>query len=173
MRYCVHYSDYNPHLCRHVYHNVSAVVRSGLLQVVGMSYLTLYFAYWGRLFKLHEPCLVDVSSLLLISHLKVFHCLHRVLNSHFWGMPVALTNAFTHCTSAHIAILLLSLHVFFYQSSYCNFVVITAFLWYSLLLVPILYHIPVYQPLRSGRIWHKVNFKAEFNRFEFRVFLLY
>ena len=26
------------------------------------------------------------------------------------------------------------------------------------------------QPLRSSRIWHKVNFKAEFNRFEFRVF---
>ena len=26
------------------------------------------------------------------------------------------------------------------------------------------------QPLRSGRIWHKVNFEAEFNRFEFRVF---
>ena len=33
-----------------------------------------------------------------------------------------------------------------------------------------LYHI--YQPLRSGRIWHKVNFEAEFNRFELRVFLL-
>ena len=31
---------------------------------------------------------------------------------------------------------------------------------------------PIYQPLRSGRIWHKVNFKAEFNRSEFRVFLL-
>ena len=29
---------------------------------------------------------------------------------------------------------------------------------------------PIYQPLRSGRIWHKVNFYAEFNRFEFRVF---
>ena len=28
------------------------------------------------------------------------------------------------------------------------------------------------QLLRSGRIWHKVNFEAEFNRFEFRVFLL-
>ena len=28
------------------------------------------------------------------------------------------------------------------------------------------------QPLRSGRIWHKVNFKAEFKGFEFRVFLL-
>ena len=28
------------------------------------------------------------------------------------------------------------------------------------------------QPLRSGRIWHKVNFYAEFNRFEFRVFPL-
>ena len=33
-----------------------------------------------------------------------------------------------------------------------------------------LYHI--YQPLCSGRIWHKVNFLAEFNRFEFSVFLL-
>ena len=32
------------------------------------------------------------------------------------------------------------------------------------------YHI--YQPLRSGRMWHKVNFYAEFNGFEFRVFLL-
>ena len=42
MRYYVHYlhfSDYCPHLCCHVYHNVSAVVRSGLLQVVGMSNL--------------------------------------------------------------------------------------------------------------------------------------
>ena len=36
--------------CRHVYHNVSAVVRSGLLQVVGMSNFTLYFAYRYRLF---------------------------------------------------------------------------------------------------------------------------
>ena len=26
------------------------------------------------------------------------------------------------------------------------------------------------QPIRSCRIWHKVNFEAEFNRFEFRVF---
>ena len=31
---------------------------------------------------------------------------------------------------------------------------------------------PIYQPLRSGSIWHKVHFLAEFNRFEFRVFLL-
>ena len=31
--------------------------------------------------------------------------------------------------------------------------------------------IHIYLPLRSGRIWHKVNFLAEFNRFEFRVFL--
>ena len=30
----------------------------------------------------------------------------------------------------------------------------------------------IYQPLRSGRIWHEVNFQAEFNKFEFRVFLL-
>ena len=53
MRYYVHYlrfSDYCPHLCRHVYHNVLAVVRSGLLQVVEMSNLTLYFAYRGKLF---------------------------------------------------------------------------------------------------------------------------
>ena len=27
----------------------------------------------------------------------------------------------------------------------------------------------IYQPLRSGRIWHKVNFLAEFNRFQFGV----
>ena len=64
MRFYVHYlhfSDYCPYLCRHVYHNVSVVVRSGLLQVVGMSNLTLYFAYQGRLFEFHEPCLMDVS----------------------------------------------------------------------------------------------------------------
>ena len=63
MRYYVHlyFSDYCPHLCHHVYHNVSAVVRSGLLQVVGMSNLTLYFAYRGRLFKFLELCVMDVS----------------------------------------------------------------------------------------------------------------
>ena len=44
------FSDYCPHLCRHVYHNVSVIVRSGLLQVVGMSNLILYFAYRGRQF---------------------------------------------------------------------------------------------------------------------------
>ena len=31
---------------------------------------------------------------------------------------------------------------------------------------------PIHQPLCSGRIWQKVNFYAEFYRFEFRVFLL-
>ena len=36
----------------------------------------------------------------------------------------------------------------------------------------VLYHDHIYQPLRSGQIWHKVNFKAWFTRFEFRVFLL-
>ena len=30
----------------------------------------------------------------------------------------------------------------------------------------------IYQPLRSGRIWHKVNFYVEFNMLEFRVSLL-
>ena len=33
----------------------------------------------------------------------------------------------------------------------------------------------IYQPLRSGRMWHKVKFSfflAEFNKFQFRVFLL-
>ena len=101
MRHYVHYlhfSDYCPHLCRHVYYNVSAVLRSCLLQVVGMSNVTLYFAYQGRLFKFHEPCLMDVSYLLFISPLKVLHCLHRILNSHSWGMSLGLTNAFIHCT---------------------------------------------------------------------------
>ena len=27
-------------------------------------------------------------------------------------------------------------------------------------------------PHHTSRMWHKVNFKAEFNRFEFRVFFL-
>ena len=31
---------------------------------------------------------------------------------------------------------------------------------------------PIYQPLRSGRICHKVNFETELTRYEFRVFLL-
>ena len=53
MRYYVHYShvsDNCPHLCRHVNLNVSSVVRSGLLQVIGMSNLTLYFTHRGRQF---------------------------------------------------------------------------------------------------------------------------
>ena len=64
MWYYVHYlhsSNYCPHLCRYVYLNVLVVVRFGLLQVVGMSNLTLYFAYQGRLFYVHEPCFMDVS----------------------------------------------------------------------------------------------------------------
>ena len=48
--YYFHFSDYCPHLCRHVYHNVSVMVLPGLLQVFLMSNFTLYFAYWGRLF---------------------------------------------------------------------------------------------------------------------------
>ena len=30
----------------------------------------------------------------------------------------------------------------------------------------------IYQPIRSGNLWHKVIFLVEFNRFEFRVFFL-
>ena len=81
----LHFPDYCPHLCRHIYHNVLAIVRS--LLVVRMSNLTLYSAYRGRLFWFHEPCLMDVSYLLLISPLKVLHCLHQVLNSLFGYLP--------------------------------------------------------------------------------------
>ena len=66
----------------HVYHNISAIVCSGLL---GMSNLALYFTHQGRLFQFHKPSLMDVSYLLLISPLKVLHCLHQVLNSHSFG----------------------------------------------------------------------------------------
>ena len=51
MRYyvhCLHFSDYYPHLCRNVYLNFSVVIGSSLLQVVGMSNLSLYFAYCGK-----------------------------------------------------------------------------------------------------------------------------
>ena len=78
-----------------------------------------------------------IRYLLLISLLKVLHSLHQILNSHSLGMSLDLTKAFIHCamspwkhvweflaiiklmssatifTSTHIAILLLSLHVFF------------------------------------------------------------
>ena len=74
---------------------------------------------------------MDVTYHLLISPLKV---LHRVLNSHSLGISLDLTNAFIHLriivyeflgiinlmslttifTNAHIAILLLSLNVFFF-----------------------------------------------------------
>ena len=57
----LHFSDYCPHLCRYVYHDVSTVVCSGLLQVIGMSNLTLYFVYRGRLFLFHELCFMDAS----------------------------------------------------------------------------------------------------------------
>ena len=30
----------------------------------------------------------------------------------------------------------------------------------------------IYQPLNTGRMWHKVSFKVEFNKFEFSVFIL-
>ena len=49
MNHYLHFSDYCPHLCCHVYH-VSAIVRSSLLQMIGMLNLTLYFAYRDRLF---------------------------------------------------------------------------------------------------------------------------
>ena len=43
------------------------------------------------------PLMSVISYLLLISPLKVLHCLHRVLNSYSLGMSLDLTNAFIHC----------------------------------------------------------------------------
>ena len=40
------------------------------------------------------------------------------------------------------------------------------------IILEFLIHIHIYQPLHLGRIWHKVNFLVEFNKFEFRLFLL-
>ena len=64
--YYLHFMDYCPILCRPVYHNVTAVVRSGLLQVAGMSNLTLYFAYRGRFF-LFPGAMFNGCQLLVIS----------------------------------------------------------------------------------------------------------
>ena len=47
----LHFLDYCRHHRRHVYHNISGGVRSDLLQVVGMSNLTPYFAYRGTVDK--------------------------------------------------------------------------------------------------------------------------
>ena len=104
------------------------VVRSGLLQVVGISNLALYFAHR-----------MDFSYLKLM---KVIHYLHQVLNSWPFGYVTGSNQPFyplCHAslrtsvneflgiinlvfsaiifTSAHIAILLFSLHVFF-----CSFI---------------------------------------------------
>ena len=43
----LHFLDYCPDFFHHVYHNLSAIVRSSLLQVVGMLNLNLYFTYRG------------------------------------------------------------------------------------------------------------------------------
>ena len=45
--HCSYFSDCCPYLCRHVNHNIYAVVRSGLLQVVGISNVALYFFAYG------------------------------------------------------------------------------------------------------------------------------
>ena len=93
----LHFSDYCPHLGCHVYHNVSAIVRSSFLQVVGMSILALYFTHQARVFLFHKSCLMDISYLLLISPLKVLHCLHLILNSHSFWYVTGFNNAFIHC----------------------------------------------------------------------------
>ena len=137
MRYYVHYlhfSDYCLH--RHIVHNVSAVVRSGLLQVVRMSNLTLYFAYRVRLF--HGPCLMDASYQLSPVHVlsesslqpspgieltlygyvtgsnqRLYPQYHVSLRTSVFEFLeiINLLSSATIFTSAHIAILLLSLHV--------------------------------------------------------------
>ena len=91
--YCfyLHFSDNCLHLCRHVSHNVSAVVRSGLLQVVGMSNLVLYFAQRGRLFLFHVLCLMDVSYQLSPVNFPS-ECSHTLL-----GISLDLTDAFIYC----------------------------------------------------------------------------
>ena len=49
---------------------------------------------------------------------------------------------------------------------------LTAIFNWTLFHNPRILSIHNYQPLRSGRIWHKVDFSAKFNRFEFKVSLL-
>ena len=142
MRYYVHYlyfSDYCPHVCRHVYHRVSAIIRTSLLQVVGMSNLAFYFTHRGRLFQFHEPYLMDVSYLLYPvnfpsessplpiagidftflgyvtrSNQRLYSLCHESLRTSvykFLGI-INLMSSITIFTSAHIAISLLSLHFF-------------------------------------------------------------
>ena len=54
MRYYVHYlhfSDYCPHLCRHVYYNVSAVVHSGLLVAEDIRFIIPRNSYTDVLYQ--------------------------------------------------------------------------------------------------------------------------
>ena len=92
-----------------------------------MSNLTLYFAHWGILLKLH-----DVSYLLSVNlpskisplpspiiEVTLYHVPLRTSVYEFLGI-INLISSATIFTSAHIAILQLS-SFFFYRSSYCNF----------------------------------------------------
>ena len=101
--------------------------------MVGISNITLHFTHRGRLFLFHEPCLLDVSykfssvnfpseSSLLPSpsiELTLFwvrlypqcHLSQRTSVHEFLGIITLISSA-TIFTSAHIAILLLSLHFF-------------------------------------------------------------
>ena len=80
------------------------------------------------------------------------------------------------CINSHTSITYIDLfdipHIFYMRIIYTHCLqTLTGYYWYIYIYIYI--HTYIYQPLRSGRIWHKVNFfKAEFNRFEFRVFLL-
>ncbi len=146
-----HFSDYCHHLCRHVYDNVSAGVRSGLVQEVVMLNLALYFPYRGRLFQFYEPCLMDVSyqlspvnfpsessplpspGIVLTlffgyvtgSNQRLYPLCYVSLRTsvyEFLGI-INLMSSATISTSAHNATLLLSLHVFFILIFYLKILV--------------------------------------------------
>ena len=98
MRYFVHYLhfwDYCPHFCRHVYHSILTVVRSGLLQVVGMSNLIIYFGYRGWLFKFHDVS-YQLSPVNFPSESSPLPSPGIELTS--LCMLLDPTNAFIHCT---------------------------------------------------------------------------
>ena len=104
-----------------MYHNVSVVLRSGLLWPKPFIPLTGVHCSSSTS---HVLWMSVISYLLLISPLKVLHCLHRVLNTDSLGMSLDLTNAVILCATCPWISGYCKPNVFsnhFYQCSYCNF----------------------------------------------------
>ena len=108
-----------------------------------------------------------------------------VLRSLFWKFllkNISLSDSFFSFIEQQVFSFHFSIVIYLFTKLFLLVSPFWVLVWFSLLVIFTCYHhhhhqldrpilVPPSQPLRSGRIWHKVDMKAKFNRFEFRVFL--